>query len=264
MDAQLAAYPYHQSLEKVQNAASSKLDSDNDYSRVGNWGVERDLTSKLAESGGFGTQDKSGLIYDKKTGLTAYVMKNPETQELRLVFGGTTSGKKAGGIGKRMFGNAAFTFRQWVANGKNAVLGKTPDSYQQAKALTNKLLELQSSTPELSSYELKLSGHSKGAGEATYAALARDKPLKAICFGSAQLGRSMQKEIPEENRKDSSLFITHFNIKGDLVPKMGNFRNGLGHLGKVVTLPGEHFWQNPMHRHDRFAHHVDHFANSKR
>lgn len=262
IDAQLAAYPYHQSLDNIQNAASNKQAPDADFSRLGNWSNNNELGRTLATSGSFGFQEESGLIYDKKSGLTAYVMSNPDTQELRLIFGGTTSGKRAGGLNKRVAANAGFTLRQWIANAKNAVLGKTPDSYRQARELTDTLLStVQGEGSAFKEFTVKVSGHSKGAGEATFAALARKQPVEAICFSSAQLGSGMQKEIPLSSKQNSANYVRHYNIKGDLVPKLGNVRNGLGHLGNVVTLPAKHAWNNPVNRHDQFAHHIDHFTN---
>ena len=82
-------------------------------------------------------------------------------------------------------------------------------------------------------------------------------------FGSAQLGSGLQKEIPATSQAVASEYVSHYNIKGDIVPKLGNLRNGLGHLGKVTTLPSAHIWNSPIHRHDQFASHINDFANSQ-
>ena len=251
--AKLAALPYNQDISRVNSAIGSDQ---------GKWEIATDLSIKLAESGGLKLREDTGLISDKSTGLVAMVVKNPETQEIRLIFGGTTSGAKEGGLNKRMILNGASTLQQWRANIGNAVFGKTPRSYCQAKVCTDELVRL--TTAEGSPYKdynIVLSGHSKGAGEATYAALNREHPLKAECFCSAQLGSGMQKELPEESKRNAGQYVTHYNIKGDLVPKMGNMRNGLGHIGNVVSLPAEHAWNSPVQRHDRFDLHIDHFAN---
>ncbi len=264
IDAQVAAFPYHNSVENIHGAATNRLQPDTDFSAKAQWSPDLTLGKELATKANFAFKEDTGLIYDQKSGLTAYVMKNPETQELRLVFGGTTSGKKAGGMNKRMLFNAKFTLKQWIANGKNAVLGKTPDSYRQARVLTDNLLAaIKAPNSGVQDYTLKLSGHSKGAGEATYAALAREQPIPAICFGSAQLGSGLQKEIPATSQALATDYVSHYNIKGDIVPKLGNLRNGLGHLGKVTTLPSAHIWNSPIHRHDQFASHINDFANSQ-
>ncbi|WP_281646787.1 lipase family protein [Parendozoicomonas sp. Alg238-R29] len=262
VSSQLAALPYHQDISRVKDAASSKLEPGADFSRLGNWDIDKDLSSKLAESGDYKLREDTGLISDKKTGLVAMVVKNPETKEIRLIFGGTTSGTKQGGLNKRMVLNGGSTLKQWGANIKNAIFGKTPHSYRQAKALTDELLRLtDTKSSGYEDYSVVLSGHSKGAGEATYAALNRAQPLKAECFCSAQLGSGMQNELPESSKTDADKYVSHYNIKGDVVPKLGNMRNGLGHIGNVTTFSAEHAWNSPVQRHDRFDLHIGHYAN---
>ena len=248
--AKLAALPYNQNLDTVNDSGSTN----------GKWRIDTVLTDSLAAAAGLKV-NKNGLMKDKSTGLAVMVAVNPEKNEIRMIFGGTTAGAKAGGLNKRMIMNGASTLQQWGANISNAVFGKTPHSYRQAKTLADELVKLQAQNPEYKDHTIVLSGHSKGAGEATYAALNRETPLKAECFCSAQLGSGMQNELPEESKAHAADYVTHYNIKGDLVPKMGNMRNGLGHIGNVVSLPAEHAWNSPVHRHDRFDLHVDHFAN---
>lgn len=248
--AKLAALPYNQDIDKVNGSDSSN----------GKWRVDTVLTASLAAEAGLKV-NKKGLIVDKSTGLAAMVTVNSEKNEIRLIFGGTTAGAHKGGLNKRMLLNGASTLQQWKANISNAVFGKIPQSYTQAKNLTDQLVKFQAQNAEYKDHTIVLSGHSKGAGEATYAALNREEPLKAECFCSAQLGSGMQKELPEESKKNAANYVTHYNIKGDLVPKLGNMRNGLGHIGNVVSLPAEHAWNSPVDRHDRFDRHIEHFTS---
>ena len=184
--------------------------------KLGQWDTARPLALAAGRAAGLSTKGSEGFIYDKKSGLTAYVLHNPASspKEVRLVFGGTTSGKSTGGLNKRSLLNGGFTLKQWIANAKNAVLGKTPDSYKQAKILTDKVLQMMDANPRYQGFKLTVSGHSKGGGEAAYAALARDKPLEAICFSSAEMGREMHDSLTSEQKANASRYVTHYNIQG--------------------------------------------------
>ena len=152
--------------------------------------------------------------------------------------------------------------KQWVANAKNAAFGKTPDSYKQAKELASKVQNMMAVDPTYKDFTLTISGHSKGGGEAAYAALSLKEPVQAICFSSAELGRTMHKSFSEEQKANASRYITHYNIEGDPVPNVSKALGGLGHLGKVVTLPSDGSGSNPLDRHDKFNRHICHYANS--
>lgn len=276
IDAEIAAFPYHRSLDKI--AQASQLSENNPdiepeagkHLKSGKWDIARPLALAAGKAAGLSTKGSEGFIYDKKSGLTAYVLHNPTSKpkpEVRLVFGGTTSGKTTGGLIKRSLLNRGFTLRQWIANGKNAVLGKTPDSYRQASELTQKVQRFIATDPKYKDYTLTVSGHSKGGGEAAYAALSQEEPVHAICFSSAELGKEMRESIPEETRANAAAHIHHYYIEGDAVPTMGD--NALikktgkpGHIGKVTTLPADDEGAGGLDRHDQFVRHIHHFAKS--
>ncbi|USE35054.1 hypothetical protein [Endozoicomonas sp. SCSIO W0465] len=268
IDAQIAAFPYHRSLEKVASATEmvkSQPGIDPEVAKhlnFGQWDTARPLALDAAKVTGLSVKGSEGLIHDKKSGLTAYILHNPVTKEVRLVFGGTTSGESTGGLGKRALLNGIFSLNQWIANAKNAVLGKTPDSYEQARQLTQNVQMMVASDPVYNGFTFTVSGHSKGGGEAAYAALSLDKPVKAICFSSAELGKEMRDSIPEKTKAQAARYITHYNIQGDIVPNIGRVAHGLGHIGKVTTLPAEHSWNSPLDRHDKFTRHINNFVTS--
>ncbi|WP_263078885.1 hypothetical protein [Endozoicomonas sp. Mp262] len=228
------------------------------------WDTARELAQDAGKAAGIPTKGAKGFIFDKKSGLTAYVLQNASTvpPEIRVVFGGTTSGEHTGGLGKRSLLNGAFSLRQWIANAKNALLGQTPDSYRQAAEITQHVQNMIKTDPRYTGFELKVSGHSKGGGEAEYAALCLEDPVEAICFSSAELGKAMRGDISEERKATAARYVTHYKIKGDPVPNLGNIAGELGHLGKVVTLPAEHAWNSPIDRHDKFTRHIRHFLNT--
>ena len=169
---------------------------------------------------------------------------------------------------KRSLLNGGFTLKQWIANGKNAALGKTPDSYKQASELTRHVMDLMAKDPKYKDYSFSVSGHSKGGGEAAYAALTQKEPVDAICFSSAELGKEMRESIPEEKRANAASHIHHYYIEGDPVPKMSDKRlikitgSKLGHIGKVTEIAADDKGKGieELDRHDKFNRHIRNFA----
>ncbi|MDP0587774.1 MAG: hypothetical protein QS748_00595 [Candidatus Endonucleobacter bathymodioli] len=253
LDANIAAYPYHQNIEKLTVGANKKE----------SWDLARNLALDAGKGADLSTKGSKGFIYDKKSGLTAYILHNPKSKEVRLVFGGTSSGKHTGGIIRRSVLNGAFSLPQWLGNYKNAISNKIPKSYVQAKKLTNIVKAKMESDPNYQGYTLKLSGHSKGAGEAAYAALSQDKPLQALCFSSAQLGSKMREDISDTNKEKAPECISHYAIQGDIVPNMDVLRKHLGHLGTLTTIPAKSPLDGPLDRHDKFHQHISSFAGLK-
>ena len=263
VDAELAAYPYHRDLSKVSSSTPSAKENQ-ELSKLGSWDLAKPLALAAGKATGLSTKGSEGFIYDKKSGLTAYLLHNPTTPgEVRLVFGGTTSGKNAGGMEKRSLLNGGFTLKQWVANAKNAVLGKVPDSFTQAKNLTTQVQNMMANDPRYEGYKLTLSGHSKGGAEASYAALTRIPPIEATCFSSAELGQEARANIPRENKEKADSFVRHYKIKGDPIPNVGLLNKHLAHVGAVTTLPSKNILQGPMDRHDKFTRQVHAFTGTK-
>lgn len=257
VDAQLAAYPYHRSLEKIASAANIHKPLKDDH--LANWSPDKALAQELATQTGLSMGDEPGFLFDRKTGLTAYILANPSLNEVRLVFGGTTSGLSAGNLTTRSRKNRAFSQKQWGTNLKNALGLGVPDSYKQSAELASKLHK----KLEADNRTLKLQGHSKGGAEACFAALSNKPPLEAICFSSAELHPRVLKQIPAENRQQALEKITHYNVKRDWVPNMGKLLRQLTHVGKVVTIGAEHAYNSPLDRHDKFTRHIEHFARSQ-
>ena len=265
VDAELAAYPYHRSLDKVNNTASKETD-EKKIPGMGSWDLAKPLALAAGNATGLSTKGAEGFIYDKKSGLTAYVFQNPKAvpPEVRIVFGGTTSGKSAGGMEKRSLLNGRFTLNQWIANAKNAVRGKVPDSFQQARELTTQVQRMMLLDKKYADCKLVVSGHSKGGAEASFAALTQKAPLEAVCFSSAELGRDARALIPDEYKENESILkkVRHYKIKGDPIPNVGLLNRKLGHVGGVTTLPAKNILQSPMDRHDKFTRQVHAFSDT--
>ena len=262
--AHLATFPYNHDIGGINEKAGAWVPQDPSLKGLDQWGIDADLATDLSatqtKSGKYERDSATGIITNKKTGLTAAVLKNDQTKEIRLVFGGTTSGGSSGGLNSRMVKNPLQTITQWSGNIKNAA-GGVPASFEQAKEMTDGLVKKTSEPGSpYQGYKVVLSGHSKGSAEATYAALNREEPLPAECFSSAQLGSGAQKNIPKSSLEKATQFVTHYNVDGDLVPKAGNMMNGLGHLGNVVTIPASDTFSSPVDRHDQFHEHIEKYS----
>lgn len=256
IDAELAAYPYHRSLNRINQI--SRQTNNNDF-----WVVASELTLAAAQSKDVSANINKGFIYNKNVGLTAYILKNNQRKEIRLIFGGTTSGKVAGDLNTRYMANSEFALNQWLANADNLLQTSRPESYLLARDLAAKLYFSLVSRKDYQGFQPILSGHSKGGGEATYAALAHTPPFIAICFSSAELGELLVTDIPEDNRENAACYVTHINIQGDWVPKASAVIPGLKLLGKVITIPARNVWSSPIDRHDQFIRHIFDFAKLK-
>ncbi|WP_395756116.1 hypothetical protein OUA51_01570 [Edwardsiella ictaluri] len=259
-DVTLANFPYSQNQNELRVATTK------------GWGIG---AGKLLQDQSVGPGQKNlgenGIL--TKSGLTAYLFINERTKEARVVFGGTTSGEKAGDLTARTWGNFASTVRQWLANIKNVFSG-TPDSYREAAQLVKNLNQ------ELSGYTLSVSGHFKGGGESAYAAMMLGaqikKPVTSINFSSAELGPQLKRDIADELAKNGvppedivrefnalSRDILHVNIKGDPVPSMHRVFGSISNIGKTLTLPNDN--QSGLHlsEHVDFCSRVTNWAHSE-
>ncbi len=259
-DAVLAEFPYRQDANHLDQFAPD-------------WGVNKVLSKQLAEKYGMQFDEYSKMIIDRKSGLTAAVFHNMQNTEVRLVFGGTTSGQTAGGFLTRSLNNAAMSGKHWGANIGNALVGKIPQSYQQAASMTATFMESVRLDSLMEKYHVSVSGHSKGGGEAAYAAAMNftqgEEPVRAICFCSAELGKGLQQALLNKHKssevvKQASDKISHYLIKGDVVPHVSKIFTSLTSVGTSVTLHTRvphRGWSKffnvdgPM-RHDRFFKHI--------
>lgn len=252
ISAAIAHYPYSRDLEAINQCACTLYGG-----KTGEWQQDPVLseyafTALMDLYPTLSLNDGTGLIHDKQSGLTAYILVNMMEKEIRVVFGGSSSGQWTGDLTRRCLYNAWTSLRQWQANLQNAFFNKIPTSYKQAAHLTRAVIAYthKASNP-YQGYRIITSGHSKGGGEATFAALKQDPMLTAYCFGSAELGAgllaSTQKSPAQLNEAD----ITHYNIAGDIIPNMRQLFSNLTLIGQTITFPAL-LYQSPLGRHDQF------------
>ncbi len=264
-DVELANYPYRQDVNLLTKHAENWRLNDT---------INHQLMEKLsANFPGLEFSRNKSVITDKSSGLVFSLFHNKENGdngEVRLVFGGSSSGTASGGLAERSVRNARNTAMHWAGNAKNAVFGGIPESYNKASQILKTLLEI-SETPlkegdSAPGFTVSVSGHSKGAGEAAYAAIKNYSPgkeaIKATCFCTAEFGRGIQSELlthfkSEESVIEASKGVRHCLIAGDKVPEMSQFFSKLTNVGTSITLNSQVKGQNhALGRHDKFAAHV--------
>ncbi|MGR2663870.1 hypothetical protein ACUXVY_19965 [Chromobacterium haemolyticum] len=256
----LANFPYSRDLDSL---------------RATQWSPDAELARLLAKGGKLEFQPQQARLMDPESGLVAYVFRNKAAGEIRLVFGGTTSGRDVGGLAQRNLKNLASVARQWRANIDNAAFGGRPACYAQAAQLTAKLQTLAAGLPLMRSgepgYIVSTGGHSLGGGMAAYAAMklsTPQRPVHAECFSSAQFGRGLQNELLTRHGHDleqaraASAHIRHYCVQGDPVPALDGLLP-VRHVGQLYLLPANRQADDSrLGRHDKFLDHVQDFVAS--
>lgn len=209
-----------------------------------------------------GDPAKLGQFINRQSGLTANVLVDPGSKDIKIVFGGTTAGMvKNDHFFKRSQQNFVSTLSQWVSNIK-AGLGFKAHSLNQAAFLTRQLVDVVKSDPAYQGYRISTVGHSKGAAEAVYAALSQDEPLKATGFSSADLGGRLVRGLPEQNVARAKELVTHVHVKADSVPNLRWLTPSMRPLGQEAVVPAAGF-AGPLSRHDEFARHITAHLDAK-
>lgn len=248
-DARLASYPYHRDPMALP---------------VG-WVPAGELANRVRASlrlRSAGVESPAGAIVDRDSGLTVQLLLGHRNKEVVLVFGGTTAGKKTGAtLGERSRPGRNFmsTLSQWGAN-LYAGLGGTPRSYRQAEDLLASVQRQLKSDPDLAGHAIRAIGHSKGGGEAMYAALRSSDPVPVTAFCPAHLSHGLIKTLPAGNLARAKELVTSYSPYGDPVAGMRGKLPGMQGLGI-----GHHFHGIPgssmMDLHDQFQRHVQHHCD---
>ena len=253
--AQLATIPYVGILTPAQNNGMTQ------YLAMG-------LDYRLRNDEGRGKVRSStdpqfnGSFVDRKSGLVANVVVNPDTKQIHVIFGGTTAGAfKSEDFKLRSKHNFATTLSQWVTNLKTG-LGIKPHSLHQAANMVSHVVDMVKTDPALRDYTVSTIGHSKGASEAVYAALSQETPLHATGFSSADLGGRLVRGLPAENLARAKDLVQHFHIKADVVPNLRFVTPSMRPLGTETVIPASGM-AGPLGRHDEFANHITAWADNE-
>ena len=156
-----------------------------------------------------------GILFDRRTGFTATLVKNNKDNTLTLAFGGTRSGanirlfeRQAGVIRKKRFN---LTWPQIKADVRNFVGWSAPTIYRQAAELTQ-IIQKMANHKKM---PLSLTGHSLGGGLASYSAAKFG--LKARTFSTAALGKKTLANLTREQKNDANELIHNYLITDDPV-----------------------------------------------
>lgn len=253
--AQLATIPYVGILTPDQNNGMTQYVAMGLDYRLRNDEGKGKLRSSINPQG-------NGSFVDKKSGLVANVVANPDTKQIHVIFGGTTAGAfKSEDFKLRSKHNFATTLSQWVTNLKTG-LGIKPHSLHQAANMVSHVVDMVKNDPELKGYNISTIGHSKGASEAVYAALSQEKPLKATGFSSADLGGKLVRGLPAQNLAKAKDLVQHFHVKADLVPNLRFITPSMRPLGIETVIPASGI-AGPLGRHDEFAQHIASWADNE-
>lgn len=203
-----------------------------------------------------------GGIIDPKSGLTCFIAVNETTKEIKVIFGGTTSGLTASdSLMERSWGNRSSGLAQWKAN-LRGVFGEPPKSYRQAACIVRGVAKECEPGGDYAGYTVSTVGHSKGAGEAVFAALAQtpkdgEKPIAATGFSSAHLGKTIVKMLPRENLAQAHDRVTHLHVAADPVPNYRYLNPRVIPIGQEMSIPAKGLAPNPVQRHDGFLEHIE-------
>jgi hypothetical protein len=189
---------------------------------------------------------EDGRLCDPDSGLVMQMFENQKTRQVALAFGGTSAGEGKGPLTTRLLSNPWMTARQWRTNLSNAtgisvVGGAVPDSFNRAASLAGLIEQFLNSGGDAGDWTVSLTGHSKGAAEAEYAALMNGLP--AVCFGTPQLGKRVLETASAAQLEAGMRNIQHYFVEGDLAPKAGDLVAPI--LGRRQAHVGSGYWMKP-------------------
>ncbi|WP_252176349.1 hypothetical protein [Endozoicomonas sp. 4G] len=208
-EAKIAAYPYKQSIE-----AGGVID-DTIQDQLKGWDADRRLALAAGKAAGLSTKGAKGCIFDKKTGLTAYVLRNPKTNppEVRIVFGDRDGLKKLNAPSDPPCLKKGFM--RWIRNLRNARRKNVSESFKQASELTRQVQSLMTIDNQFKGWSLKLSGFGKGGTQAAYAAVTQKTVLRASCFSSEHLSSDVINALSKEKQEAAKDAIIHYQPAPD-------------------------------------------------
>ncbi len=265
VNAALAGFTYGESLthisdieEKINNSSQHSLYRLEDFRSEF---LKKPLLTNLK----FSTE---GIVFDKHTGLIAALFYDKTSHQLKLVFGGTHSGK--GFVKPKHY--RSLSLQQLTTDLKNLVANSVPTLYLQAAAVvdaiktTTQQLANSNKQPQIAP-NLLLLGHSLGGAMAQYAAIKHS--VKAIGYSSAALGHAALLDLAKANRLWDADWvkqhIQHYFIAGDPIcdPLLwktgGRFRAkfSLTNLGtRYIIDPHSKGYSSYLARHSYSEQHI--------
>ncbi len=260
IDSALCQYPYKhndQEIAKAHNVDGGKLANSITFAQITDSEDSTELSefvSKLNENPHFSgrLKHKKGLIYDTKTGFVATLFKDKKTGQVKLVFGGTTSGQKL-----PFPDDKKLLLRQTLADAANFLGTSIPECYEQAAEIAQVVID--QFDPHGQGL-VSVTGHSLGGAMAQFAGVTHKIP--ANCFSAAALGKAALVKLAHQ-RLDPDWIkenITQVMVKGDPVSnplglKMYSSKFSATNLGTRITLEGQRrLYSDPVFGRHMFSH----------
>jgi hypothetical protein len=176
-----------------------------------------------------------GRLIHADTDQVIQIWRNDETEQIVVGFGGSSSGDVKGNIFARTWHNLFSTVEHWAQNlahplESSLLGGAIPANYPVAAEIVGSVADWMRKTPATQQYALSVTGHSKGANEACYAALQNDVP--GFCFCTPAFGNTLFNSIPDDKKANAPRLVHHFLIEDDIVPDLAE------NIAKVLALAG--------------------------
>jgi hypothetical protein len=184
-----------------------------------------------------------GRMCDFQSGLSVQIFDNTDKKRIALAFGGTTSGAQKGNFLERMFGNFNVMIQQWKSNieALSIISDAIPSNYHQASEFTKIVLAYLKNDPTKKTWNILNVGHSKGGGEAAYAAAING--VYATCFATPESSSALLNAIGPLRLAISSKRIRHFFVKGDVVPQVSGLLSP--YISQQFAHFGSGYWMEP-------------------
>jgi len=186
-----------------------------------------------------------GRWHHRRSHLVALILRNDESKQIVIAFGGTSAGRNTGKLVYRILRNPLTTFHQWRRNlhsiGLPVHRPAVPDCYVKAAEIARSVRRYLDNdwSNFYADYTLSLAGHSKGGAEAEYAAL-MNPSLRAVCFSTPPLGKRVLASVPETNLAQASDNILHYFVRHDVVPGISSALKRVlvtSHVGTGKWIP---------------------------
>lgn len=225
------------------------------------WATSTQLSRTMNLAMGFpeypeGVENDFGTVIRIGSGLTAVIVVNEKDKEVRCIIGGTGAGAHVGSTAAQLHvRNPRSAGVQWVTNG-GAAAGFEMPSYRQAKLLVQHLSDHLAGKD----YKLSLVGHSKGGGEAIYAALSLPEGLPAFVLGTSHLSEGLVNRLPAENVRAALSLVTSAYVEGDpvagLIPSLPFVQ--IRPMGVEYVIPADPAKSSGwLGAHDQYEEHWD-------
>ncbi|PJE79140.1 hypothetical protein CI610_01889 [invertebrate metagenome] len=264
VDASLAAWPYHQNTDMILKAVNTPIKRFKNHAfrkKMNSWcqatTLAQSVQLRFKNENWRTLVGASGCIFHRIDNLVAYLFHNTETQQVRIIFSGSVTGRIPDDKRDLPFKNTIEITDSWKSNFKDTLKENTPlpEIFLRASELVSITLSIMAENSCYKHYKLSLSGHSLGALLAIYASSTQRPPPRVFCFSCPEIGQFLSFCIGEDVLSKACQYIMHYRIKGDPIshPRKKGKNQPLTHYGQTINIPHLFWDRGPDFCHDKFA-----------